>query len=328
MNKKDSITKVDSERKPNFFSRRVSVYLICLLFAGLFWVLHSLSKEYTITIRVPVSYSYLPEQKLIAVDLPDSVDATVIGSGFTIFTFQFVKYSSVLDFDAREARSLGKGDFALATNSHAERIEGAIGHGLKILRVMPDTIVLSFEGRAEKKVPIRPMVNYKCAPLFQIGDSIRTKPSFAVVSGADTLINRINFIETESKSYLNLNRPVDELVKLVLPAEFSSLTISPAMVQLLIPVGQYTEKKFSVTIETINIPPSIILKTFPDKVDVIFKVRVEDYASITADMFRVVADYLKVKPKENTLKIDIARQPLNIQNLKMQPERVEFLIRK
>ena len=100
------------------------------------------------------------------------------------------------------------------------------------------------------------------------------------------------------------------------------------MVQLLIPVGQYTEKKFSVTIETINIPPSIILKTFPDKVDVIFKVRVEDYASITADMFRVVADYLKVNPKENTLKIDIARQPLNIQNLKMQPERVEFLIRK
>ena len=193
---------------------------------------------------------------------------------------------------------------------------------------MPDTIVLSFEGRAEKKVPIRPMVNYKCAPLFQIGDSIRTNPSFAVVSGADTLINRINFIETESKSYLNLNRPVDELVKLVLPAEFSSLTINPAMVQLLIPVGQYTEKKFSVTIETINIPPSIILKTFPDKVDVIFKVRVEDYASITADMFRVVADYLKVNPKENTLKIDIARQPLNIQNLKMQPERVEFLIRK
>jgi len=45
-------------------------------------------------------------------------------------------------------------------------------------------------------------------------------------------------------------------------------------------------------------------------------------------MFRVVADYLKVNPKENTLKIDIARQPLNIQNLKMQPERVEFLIRK
>ena len=154
------------------------------------------------------------------------------------------------------------------------------------------------------------------------------KPSFAVVSGADTLINRINFIETESKSYLNLNRPVDELVKLVLPAEFSSLTISPAMVQLLIPVGQYTEKKLSGTIETINIPPSIILKTFPDKFDVIFKVRVEDYASITADMFRVVADYLKVNPKENTLKIDIARQPLNIQNLKMQPERVEFLIRK
>ncbi|HET6992748.1 MAG TPA: hypothetical protein VFJ43_15545 [Bacteroidia bacterium] len=328
MAEKDSIAKEDSVRKNPFLGRRVSSYFICLFVAALFWFLHSLSKEYTITIRVPVSYSHLPEQKLIAVDLPDSVDAEVIGSGFTLFAFQFAHASGPLDLDAREARSLGGGDFALATYSHSDVIEGAIGHGLKILRVMPDTIVLSFEGRAEKKIPVRTKVAVKCAPLFRLGDSIRTIPSFVTVSGAEALVKRIDWIETETKTYSGLNHAVNEPVSLVLPADLRQLTISPAKVNLIVPVGQYTEKKFSIPVEPINVPPNVILKTFPDKVDVIFQVPVGDYAAITADMFRVVADYSKVDPKENTIAIEFVRQPLNVQNLRADPQRVEFLIRK
>jgi hypothetical protein len=325
---KDSITKEISERKNPFFRRRVSSYLVCLFVAGLFWLLHALSKEYTIRIRVPVSYSHLPEQKLIAVDLPDSVDAEVIGSGFTIFAFQFTHGSGPLDLDAREARSLGKGDFALPTYSHSDYLEGSIGHGLKIMKVMPDTIVLSFEGRAEKKIPIRPKVTVKCAPLFRLGDSIKTTPSYVSVSGAEALVKRINYIETEPKIFTGLNHSVNEPVNLVLPADLRQLTVLPQRVNLVIPVGQYTEKKFSIPVETINVPPNVVLKTFPDKIDVVFQVPVDDYAAITPDMFRVVADYSKLNPKENTILIEFLREPLNVQNLRAEPQRVEFLIRK
>ena len=328
MAEKDSISKEISNRKTPFLSKRVASYVVCVLVAGLFWLLHSLSKEYTITIRVPVSYSHLPEQKLIAVDLPDSVDAEVIGSGFTILAYQFAHTSGPIDLDAREARSLGSGDFALATYSHSDRIEGAFGHGLQILRVLPDTIVLSFEGRAEKKIPVRPHVTVKCAPLFRLGDSIKTNPPFVIVSGAEALVKRISWIATEPKNYIGLNHPVDESVQLVLPADLKQLTINPAKVNLIVPVGQYTEKKFSIPVEPINVPPNIVLKTFPDKVDVIFQVPIGDYGTITADMFRVVADYSKVDPKGNTMAVEFVRQPLNVQNLRTEPLRVEFLIRK
>ncbi|MCX6312900.1 MAG: hypothetical protein NT084_14850 [Bacteroidetes bacterium] len=328
MAEKDSIIKDKHSRKSPFLSRRVSSYVICLFVAGVFWLLHSLSKEYTITIRVPVSYSHLPEQKLIAVDLPDSIDAKVIGSGFTILAYQFTHKSSSLDLDARDARSLGGGDFALATNSHSDRIEGSVGHGLQILRVMPDTIVLSFEGRAEKRIPVRPHVTIKCAPLFRLGDSIKTYPQFVLVSGAEALMKRINWIETEPKSYIGLNHAVNESVQLILPVDLKQLIVYPSKVNLIVPVGQYTEKKFSIPVESINVPPNIILKTFPDKVDVIFQVPIQDYATITSDMFRIVADYSKVDPKGNTIEVEFLRQPLNVQNLKTEPQRVEFLIRK
>ena len=316
------------EKKTPFLSRRVSSYVVCLLVAGLFWLLHSLSKEYIVTIRVPVTYSHLPEQKMIAVDLPDSVDAEVIGSGFTILAFQWTHSSEPLDLDARQTRSLGNGDFAMATYSHSERIGGAIGHGLKILRVMPDTIVLSFEGRAEKKIPVRPKVTVKCAPMFRLGDSIKTIPAYVTVSGAEALVNRINYIETEPKTYLGLNKAVNEIVSLVLPPNLSQLSVSPEKVNLVVPVGQYTEKKFSIPVEPINVPPNIVLKTFPDKVDVIFLVPVGDFDAITMDMFRIVADYSKIDPNGNTIAIEFVRQPLNVLNLHAVPQRVEFLIRK
>jgi YbbR domain-containing protein len=325
---KDPIERGGLEKKTPFLSRRVSSYVVCLLLAGLFWLLHSLSKEYIITVRVPVSYSHLPEQKLIAVDLPDSVDAEVIGSGFTILAYQWTHPFSPMDLDARQARSLGSGDFALATYSHSERLEGAIGHGLKILRVMPDTIVLSFEGRAEKRIPVRPKVTVKCAPMYRLGDSIKTIPAYVMVSGAEALVKRINYIETEPKNYQGLNKAVNEPVNLVLPPDLRQLTVSSPKVNLIVPVGQYTEKKFSIPVETINVPPNVVLKTFPDKVDVIFQVPVENFAAITADMFRVVADYSKIDPKANTIAVEFVRQPLNVLNLHTQPQRVEFLIRK
>lgn len=316
------------EKKTPFLSRRVSSYVVCLLVAGLFWLLHSLSKEYIITIRVPVTYTHLPEQKMIAVDLPDSVDAEVIGSGFTILAFQVSKTSMPIALDARRTRSLGNGDFAMSTYSHSERIEGAIGQGLKILRVMPDTIVLSFEGRAEKRVPVRARVKVKCAPMFRLGDSIKTVPAFVMVSGAEALVKRINYVETESKTYLGLNKAVNETVNLVLPSDLQQLSLSIHKVNLIVPVGQYTEKKFSIPVEPINVPPNVILKTFPDKVDVIFQVPIADFGSITVDMFRVVADYSKIDPKGNTIAIEFARKPLNVLNLHAVPQRVEFLIRK
>jgi hypothetical protein len=72
----------------------------------------------------------------------------------------------------------------------------------------------------------------------------------------------------------------------------------------------------------------MVLKTFPDKVDVIFQVPIGDFGAITMDMFRIVADYKKIDPKGNTIAVEFARQPLNVLNLHTVPQRVEFLIRK
>jgi hypothetical protein len=314
-------------RKP-FFNKRVGTFLACVGIAAVFWVLHALSKEYPLTIRIPIAYSNLPEEGLVPVDMPDSVDAEVIGSGFAIFAYRFAHVIGSLNLDVRKARPLGDGDFALATYTEAERLESSIGNGLRILRVMPDTIVLSFSGRVEKKVPVRPRVKVQCAPSFSMGDSIRAEPAFVTISGAEALIKRIEFVETEQKIFTGCDHSLSEEVALVLPAEFQQVRIEPAEVTLFIPIGKYTEQRIMVPVEALNVPPNAVLKTIPDKVEVVFQVSVDMYADIRPEMFRVVVDYSKTNPESKTLPVEIIRQPLNVRNLHTDPARVEYVIRK
>jgi hypothetical protein len=307
---------------------RLGTFLVCLLLAALFWLFNSLSREYSTIIRVPVDYTNLPSKDLIAVELPDSVDAEVRASGFTLFAYKWTNATSSLKLDMRQARSVGNGDYALATQQGEERLKGGIGQGLKIVRIMPDTLLLSFSGATEKQVPVIPRVNVQCAPMYRLGDSIRTVPAFVKVTGSEALVKRIAFVETETQNYIGLDHPVNEPVKLVLPAGFGQLTIQPAEVNLVIPVGQYTEKRVLVPIEAQNLPANAILKTFPDKVEIVFQVPLEDYDKINADMFRAAVDYAKVTAQNKQLTVELIRQPLNIRNPRIEPQAVDFIIRR
>lgn len=324
--------KQDSSEKTSvttpFRNRRLTTFIICLLLSTVFWFLHALSKEYQIVVKVPVVYSHLPEHGLVAVDMPDSVDAVVSGSGFTVFAYQWANLVDPIELDARRARSLGNGEYALATSAHPEKLEGTIGNGLRVMSVMPDTLFLSFAGRVEKKVPVRPRVTVSCAPGFRLGDSIQAIPGYVIVSGADALIKKITYVETEQKTFTNLEQPVETKVRLVLPASLGQVQLKQTEVVLKIPVGQFTEQRMSVPVEPVNVPPNVVLKTIPDKIDVIFQVTLEDYATIHPEMFRAVADYSKADPHTGEIPVEIIRQPLNIRNLRAEPGKVEYIIRK
>ncbi|GAB4139063.1 MAG: hypothetical protein Fur0041_14130 [Bacteroidia bacterium] len=317
-----------SDRKSSFLNRRVSAFIICLIISGAAWLLHELSKEYRVVIRVPVHYQNLPSGKLVAVDLPDSLSAEVEGSGFMILAYKWTNVIEPLALDASKARSMGKGDYAMTTNASADRIGGAIGHGLQVIRLIPDTIVLSFQGRSEKRVPVRPKVHASFAPMYRQGDSILVSPAYVLISGPEALISKISYVETEEKDFQNLDKNVNDNVKVVIPGSNTQVTAWPQQVNISIAVGKYTEGTVEIPIENVNEPADVLLKTFPDHVTISYQIPVEQFSSIKPGMFRAVVDYNKIKTGSNTAEVEIVRQPISIRNIKVKPEKVDIIIRK
>ncbi|HTL82343.1 MAG TPA: hypothetical protein VL651_11585 [Bacteroidia bacterium] len=311
-----------------FFSRRAIMFLGCVAMASLFWLLHQLSKEYTQRIKIPVTYLNIQDKQLIASDLPDSLEADVSASGFTIFTNQWTHVLSSLELDIKQARLTSNGNLALATNPSAERLEGTNGHGFRIIHVLPDTILISFSGKISKQVPVKINVNADCAPMFRIADSIAVDPGYVTLTGAPALLDKISYVSTEARSYKDLDHSVNEVLQLQLPSDMQQVSMSESSVGLRINVGKYTEARIQVPIEQQNVPSEIVWKTFPDKTDLVFLVPVEDFATVKASEFRAVVDYNSIDPSTGKVNVVIVKQPANVRDVKPKDATVEYIISK
>lgn len=309
------------------WSPRVSAFLVCLLLAGAFWFIHALSQPYEELVKVKVEYINLPAERMMPKDLPDSVTAKVQASGFSLLTL-WSSGADPVQLDLSRARSIGGGEYALVTNSKQYTLMSGVGKEIKVTRILPDTVVISFEGKAEKQVPVHAKAIINCAPMYRIGDSITVTPAYVTISGPEALLERISSVETEARVYDDVTANIDEDVKLVLPAGVTQVSVQPSVVKLHASVGKYTEGRFTIPVNTINVPPNVDLKTFPDKVDVIFQVPVEDFAAVKPEMFRAVADYRKVQSGSQSLVVEVVRAPMVIRQLKIEPARVDFIIRK
>lgn len=310
------------------WSPRVSAFLVCLLLAGSFWLLHALSREYTVRVNVPVEFTNLPAGRLMPGNLPDSISADVRASGFTLLMLMWTEGNENVQLDLSRARSIGGGEYAIATNASQHVLHSGLGNNIRVVRLYPDTVVLGFEGKLEKRVPVRAQIEINCAPMYRMGDSLRVSPEYVTISGPEALLDKISFVETEKKEFNDVSANLDEDIKLILPEGITQVSVQPSLVKVTAIVGKYTEGRFTIPLSTINVPSNVDLKTFPDKVDVIFQVPVESYTLIKPEMFRAVADYRKAQKGNQSLEVEIVKQPLYIRNLKVEPARVDFIIRK
>jgi YbbR domain-containing protein len=320
--------KRDGFKKGEFFlNRRVSTFLVCLIIAGTAWSLHQLSKQYNIVVKVPAVYENLPEDRVILSELPDTLETEVRGSGFTILAYRWLNALGALKIDASKAKSLGKGDYAITANAIPTRISGTIGNGLKVVRVFPDPIIISYEGRSEKRVPLTSRISVVMSNLYRLSDSIVLNPDYVIISGPQNILDTITTVYTEVKTFTGLEKSTTQDVKVVLPLG-GLVSVKPNTIKATIPVGRFTEGFVMVPVTAINMPANAVLRTYPDRIKILYEVPVEEYASVKEDMFRVIVDYNKSDIKTSTVPVEIIRKPLNVRNIRPENSEVEFIIRK
>lgn len=318
----------ESQGRKSPWSPRVSAFLVCMVLAGMFWLLHALSSEYTMPVKVPVQFTNLPAGRLMPGNLPDSIKIDVKASGFSLLMMMWSPGDEGIQLDLSRARSVGGGEYALATNYQQYYLHYGVGKDIRVVKLYPDTIVLGFEGKSEKTVPVKPNVRVNCAAMYRMGDSANVFPQYVTISGPEALLEKISYVQTEQRTYDDVSENISEDIKLVLPEGITQVSVQPSIVKLSVVVGKYTEGRFTIPLNTINSPSNATLITFPDKVDVIFQVPVEEYATIKPDMFRAVADYRKAQQGAQRIEVEIVKQPLYIRNLKTEPANVDFIIRK
>ncbi|HEV7230239.1 MAG TPA: CdaR family protein [Bacteroidia bacterium] len=311
------------------FNRKATVFAICLCIASFFWVITTLSMPFPSLLKFPVKYVNLPKDKLISNNLPDSLELDIKASGFEILRCRMKQHLDPIVIDASSYRPhKNSGYYFITTNTKLDNISRQIGNGLKILSIIPDTIFLNFSRKASKIVPVKANVELSFRKEYQQSDSIVIFPKEIRISGSPALLDKVKELHTQDVVLKDLDKSVTLRKAVLINSEFKQLELASDSVSIKVPVAKFTEGEVSVALEMLHVPPGTSLKVFPDKIKITYLVSFDSFEKVKPEMFRAVIDYAKLEEGSTKIKVDMVRVPTFIRSVMLNPDRVEYIVRK
>ena len=313
-------------------NRRSVAFLLCLILAGLFWLLTSLSKEYVDEIEIPISYSDIPENVIITNELTPNVSAEVRGFGFNLlwYWFNYNKAEVKLQANPETLPSInrnGEKVHYVLTNSTMVGMSNVKEEQLEITSISPDTLFIQFKPRYVKKVPVILNANITFEKQFGMTSDPILEPDSVLIIGLKEMIDTIDFVSTSLEEWIDLDESVAVELQLNNYPEQPLIELSQNHVQLELKVEEFTEGTLLLPI-MINAKNPTSVKVFPAEVELKYQVPLSEYDKVNQDEFQVSVTLNEISVERNRLSVSIDNQPAAVRQVRIEPQQVEYIIQK
>ena len=300
-------------------ARERSILVACMVLAAVFWFVLKMSKTYTSTNNVYLSY-VLPQDKAFSEIPREVIEAELTGTGWNLMYNFFASKRAQITFDLDEIRSDG-----IDRGEILDRIEQTVYDPLQVSGISVGYIPLNYEDRYQKKVP----VVFDGMVLFEPGygflDSIVIYPDSVEISGPKTMVEEYLYWYTNTMEMDGLKESFSLEVRLQAPLK-GEISLQPKAVQVDIKVEEFTEKTIFVPVKAHNAPDSI--RIFPSQIQLQCVVGLSKFNDIQPEQFELVADFTGIPrwSDNNTVPISLQEAPKEVRAINCSPKSVEFFI--
>lgn len=329
----ENSNKMLAKFSPKRLDKRLYVFIICLLFSSLFWLLTVFSKEYTTYISFNACFLNMPADKILVKDLPNKISVRVKASGFSLLGVQYSAKNDTLFIDASNVKKYISDKntneiYYLLLNNQLSLMAEQLGGNMKVEKIMPDTVTFVFDQKSQKIVPVKLNLTYNFSKQFQLKGKVKVIPSNIIIKGPKSVLNGIDFLETKTLNISNIESTKRHIIPLKDNVN-QSVDYGINTVVAEIPVEKFTEAEMVLPIVIKNTPFGYVAKTFPASVKVKFNVSLTNYALIKQEQFLVEADLAATNDiNNNRIKIKLVKQPPEVSKVKIINPQVEFIMRK
>ena len=322
-------SKTSSALRTSLSRRKVTVFAICLMLASLFWVLLAFNENYSTKIRASVSYINMPENRMLIEKLPQTAEMFVNGSGYDLITYIIRPNLANIIIDGRYigVKASSKTGQAFVTTTSSIDFFNREHFDIKALNILPDTIFFSFFERGLKKIPVHLNRYLTFERQFSLSDSISINPDSILISGPFATLDSIKRIETEPLILNGLNKSGDYSVKIKKTSKL--ITYAPMEVGVHLEIDKFTEAELEVPIAIDHLTIGDSVEIFPKQAKITYLVSLRNYNKVNPNLFRISADAFDIRNSKNAnLRLNIKQFPPYVQGIRIEPETVEFIIRK
>jgi len=315
--------------KPWSFRNREKVItlLLSLLVATVFWFINALSKNYTTELNFPVEYVDLPKNNFITNNPPEKLNLKINTQGFTILKYKLIMSFNPLIIPVSEILSgtapSSTGFYVLPSKNITEAVSHQLSMDVELKEITPGVISITFDSMAVKQVPVgsKPVFSFKSR--YGLAQPLRFEPSYVTVTGPHELLDKMDTLFTVPGIFNNVDASFRRKMSLVLPR---NLYVEPGIVTMIAEVDEFTERIITLPVLISDQPDSCRIRLFPREVEVSFKIALSNYTHIKPEDFSIYVSGEEISKKESQLKVKVRKAPSVVNNLKIKPEYVEFLI--
>lgn len=155
--------------------------------------------------------------------------------------------------------------------------------------VRPGDVVLEFEPRVRRRVPLRPAVEVSAAEGYAVTDSPRVQPDSVTVVGAQSEVEAITELSTERISLTGLSDRVSRDVPVRLPDEAAYVTADPEIVLVTADVDTVVERRLRRAVRVRGRPAEAVALE-PDSATVVLRGARAAVEGVAGDSVAVYAD--------------------------------------
>ncbi len=307
------------------------VFLVCLAIASGFWLLNSLTHEYSVTVDIPVKYDGYNEDFIISNSPPQELHFTVRGEGFTLLSkTQSGSYDTlVIDVTRFMNEPVESGDLysaAFSVKQLKQNITSAAGNRLSFEDVDLDSIHVTLERKVTRSIAVEKPFGIVPASQYAFRSEPVLSPDSVLISGPKSVLDTIRSIKAEVPEIKNADQSQAFDISLNIPHH--QVKVEPEKVHLSFEVEPLTEGEFLITIEPQFVPDSLEVSLYPSTVNIRFAAGLSYFDNVNSEDFKAYVDCSAITDNNRNKLMVHPETSKNIKIVTHTPEQVEFLVRK
>ena len=303
--------------------------LTCLVLALLFWFLKTFTKDYETVLELPVQYTGLAADQVVLNDLPSVVSVKVNAWGFSLLGHYLGARVDTVAIPCEQLRDRKLGAAYLSTKPLLGEVATQFSGGIRVERMLTDSIYFRFDKRVSKRLPVVAAVEASFAPQYLQSGPLELKPPSVDVTGPASVLDTLTVLHTEPIQFTELEESTSAAVGFTVASQNARVECAPKKLLLTVPVDRFTERTVEVPVSVAHVPDSFLVQTFPNKVELTFRVAYSKYKRVNPAAFKAEADFAPVLEGSATrLPVKVDGIPDFVDVVRYTPKKVEYRIKK
>ncbi len=303
-------------------SRQLLVFLFFLFLSGAFWLILTLNESYEQEVKLLVRIKGVPHNTVLTSYETDTVTLTLRDKGWVLLGYLHNNHPAInIPFKTYDR---GKGAGLVGTAELKRLVEQQLASSTAIVAMKPDRVDFAYNNGEHKRLPVRWAGHVVPEQPYFISN-VQYWPDSVDIYASSEKLDSIRYVSTELLHHTGFRDTLTVECRL---AHIKDVKIVPDRVRVGFLTDVLTEERLDgIAIQAINMPQGKVLRTFPQKVAVNFVTGVNQFKTLRAEDFTVVANYREIMlhPSEKC-NIYLRGVPHGISRATLEVKQVDYLI--